>query len=135
MKTSHVSYLGNLSTKCTHLLSGAAIFTDAPLDNQGNGANFSPTDLLATSLATCMLTVMGISARNHGFDFEGAEADVLKVMSTDPRRVVRIQIEMRIPDKGYSESQKTILKKSALTCPVAMSIHPDIEQEVKFNFG
>jgi uncharacterized OsmC-like protein len=105
MMTSHVSYIGNLSAKCTHLHSGANIVTDAPLDNQGNGANFSPTDLLATSLATCMLTVMGISARNHGFSFEGADADVLKIMDSNPRRIMRIQITIRIPDHEYSETQ------------------------------
>lgn len=134
MKTSHVSYLGNLSTKCTHLLSGSTIITDAPLDNEGNGANFSPTDLLATSLATCMLTVMGISAKNHGFTFEDAEADVLKTMGTNPRRVIKIQIQVRIPDKGYSESQRKILRNAAMTCPVAMSVHPDIKQDVSFSF-
>ena len=133
--TSSVLYSGALRTECTHLHSQSAIETDAPTDNNGKGERFSPTDLLATSLATCILTVMGIKARSMGFDLDGIKAEVEKKMKADPRRVGGINIHYTIPDalKQISEKDKTILKNVALTCPVQQSLHPDIE--VNINWG
>lgn len=127
--TSSVLYIGALRTECTHLQSGSAIETDAPTDNNGRGERFSPTDLLANSLATCMLTVMGIKARSMGFDLDGIKIEVLKKMKPDPRRVGGIELTCSIPDalKNLNERERSILKHTALTCPVIKSLHPDIE--------
>lgn len=134
MTISNVKYDGNLRTVCTHLKSGREIITDAPVDNNGNGEAFSPTDLTATSLATCMITVMGIAARQRNIEFSGACAEVTKVMSSEPRRIAKIQIKMAIPDHGYSEKTQEILKNTAINCPVAKSLHPDIEVELNLKF-
>ena len=133
--TSTVVYNSELRTTCTHLKSGSAIETDAPVDNNGKGERFSPTDLLATSLGTCMVTVMGIKARTMGFDLTDINVEVLKIMKPDPRRVGGIELTFHIPDslKGIDEKTKTILKHTGNTCPVMKSIHPDIE--VKINWG
>jgi putative redox protein len=132
--TSTVVYNGELRTTCTHLRSANSFETDAPVDNNGKGERFSPTDLMATSLATCMITVMSIKARTMGFDLTGVKIDVLKIMKTDPRRVGGIELTFYIPDNLLSidEKTKTILKNTGLTCPVALSIHPDIEQKVNW---
>ena len=126
--TSTVVYEGDLRTTCTHLRSGNNFETDAPLDNNGKGERFSPTDLMATSLATCMLTVMGIKARAMGFDLTGIKAEVEKVMKAEPRRVGGINLFFRFPDelKNVDEKTKQLLKRIGETCPVAQSIHPDI---------
>ena len=133
--TSTVVYNSELRTTCTHLKSGSAIETDAPVDNNGKGERFSPTDLLATSLGTCMVTVMGIKARTMGFDLTDINVEVFKIMKPDPRRVGGIELTFHIPDslKGIDEKTKTILKHTGNTCPVMKSIHPDIE--VKINWG
>lgn len=133
--TSSVLYNGALRTTCTHLKSGNSFETDAPTDNHGRGERFSPTDLMATSLATCMLTVMGIKARSMGFDLDGISADVLKIMKAEPRRVGGIELTFHIPDtlKDMDEKTKTILKHTGHTCPVMQSIHPEIE--VKVDWG
>jgi uncharacterized OsmC-like protein len=133
--TSTVVYNGGLRTTCTHLRSGSSFETDAPVDNNGKGERFSPTDLMATSLATCMITVMGIKARTMGFDLDGVTIEVLKIMKADPRRVGGIELTFQIPDalKDMDEKTKTILKNTGNTCPVMLSIHPDIE--VKVDWG
>lgn len=133
--TSTVEYLSELRTTCTHLASGSSFETDAPIDNNGKGERFSPTDLMATSLATCMLTVMGIKARTMGFDLNEMKVDVEKIMKADPRRVGGINLYFHIPPtlKETDEKTKQILKHTANTCPVQQSIHPDIE--VKVNWG
>jgi uncharacterized OsmC-like protein len=133
--TSTVVYNNDLRTTCTHLRSGSAIETDAPVDNNGKGERFSPTDLMATSLATCMLTVMGIKARTMGFDLNEMKAEVLKIMKPDPRRVGGIELTFHIPGslKDIDEKTKAILKYAGDTCPVMKSIHPDIE--VKVDWG
>ncbi|MBL7743715.1 MAG: OsmC family protein [Chitinophagaceae bacterium] len=130
--TSTVVYNGDLRTTCTHLRSGSAFETDAPLDNNGKGERFSPTDLMSTSLATCMVTVMGIKARTMGFDLNEIKVDVLKIMKADPRRVGEIELTFHIPDtlKNIDEKTKAILKHTGDTCPVMKSIHPDIEVRV-----
>ena len=130
--TSTVKYLGELRTEATHLLSGEKIITDAPPDNQGRGEAFSPTDLCATSLASCMLTLMGISARNHGLDIIGAHAEVTKIMAADPRRIARIEIKFTMPATGYSDTQKKVLELAARTCPVHFSIAEGLEEVLEF---
>lgn len=133
--TSSVVYTGELRTTCTHLKSGNAFETDAPTDNHGKGERFSPTDLMSTSLATCMITVMGIKARSMGFDLNGIRIEVLKHMKADPRRVGGIDLWFHIPGNlaGLEEKTKAILKNTGETCPVMKSIHPDIS--VKINWG
>jgi putative redox protein len=130
--TSTVVYNGELRTTCTHLRSGNSFETDAPVDNNGKGERFSPTDLMATSLATCMITVMGIKARSMGFDLEGVKIEVLKVMKSDPRRIGAIEISFHFPDslQDLDTKSKTILKKTGDTCPVMYSLHPDVEVKV-----
>ncbi|HEV8285982.1 MAG TPA: OsmC family protein [Chitinophagaceae bacterium] len=133
--TSTVVYNGELRTTCTHLRSGSNFETDAPVDNNGKGERFSPTDLMATSLGTCMITVMGIKARKMGFDLNGIEIEVEKIMKSDPRRVGGINLFFHIPDnlRAIDEKDKIILKNTGKTCPVMLSIHPDIE--VKISWG
>ncbi|MCH5687805.1 OsmC family protein [Niabella sp. W65] len=130
--TSEVIYNGDLRTTCTHLKSGSNFETDAPVDNNGKGERFSPTDLLATSLATCMVTVMGIKARTMNFDLNDIKVEVLKKMAAEPRRVSGIDLKFHIPGNLASIDDKTItiLKNTGHTCPVAKSLHPDIEVNV-----
>jgi len=133
--TSTVVYNGDLRTTCTHLRSGNSFETDAPVDNNGKGERFSPTDLMATSLGTCMLTVMGIKARTMGFDLNGIEIEVEKIMKADPRRVGGINLFFHIPGslRNIDEKEKIILKNTGETCPVMQSINPNID--VKINWG
>lgn len=133
--TSTVVYEGDLRTTCTHLRSGNHFETDAPVDNNGKGERFSPTDLMATSLATCMITVMGIKARTMGFDLNGVNIEVEKIMKAEPRRVGGIHLFFHIPEalRSLDEKSKEILKHTGNTCPVAKSIHPDID--VKVDWG
>ena len=130
--TSTVIYNGDLRTTCTHLKSGNHFETDAPTDNNGKGERFSPTDLLATSLAACMITVMGIKAKTMGFDLNDVKIEVLKIMKADPRRVSGIDLTFHFPDnlKDIEETTKIILKNTGNTCPVMKSIHPDMEVNV-----
>jgi putative redox protein len=135
MPTSTVIYRGNLRTEATHTESGESIKTDAPKDNNGLGQAFSPTDLTATSLATCMITVMGIASRRDTLpSIDGARAEVTKVMYADPRRIGEIHIRLTMPKSGYSEKEKKIYENTARTCPVAKSLHPDIKQVVEFEW-
>jgi len=134
MATSKITYTGELRTIAVHLKSGKEIITDAPTDNQGKGEAFSPTDLLATSLANCMLTIVGITARSHGFNVDGATAEVTKLMGENPRRVSEIHVHLQFPASNYSEKEKVIIERAAKTCPVAYSLHPDIKQEITFSY-
>ena len=133
MATSKVTYLGDLRTSSIHLVSGSEIISDAPIDNNGKGEAFSPTDTVANALASCMFTVMGIKARDLDVDFSNSTAEVTKVMGTDPRRITEIHVtfDMNIT---VSEKDKTILERTAMTCPVFNSLHPDIKKEVVFNW-
>jgi uncharacterized OsmC-like protein len=124
-------YQGNLRTEITHLSSGTKIITDAPVDNKGKGESFSPTDLTAVSLASCMLTIMGIKAQESNIDINDTSAEVDKIMLSNPRRIGEIIVKIKLPEH-LSEKELTILKRSALTCPVALSLHPDIKQTVLF---
>lgn len=133
--TSSIVYKGELRTEAVHLHSQSAIETDAPLDNQGKAERFSPTDLVATALGSCMMTIMGIKARDMQLDLTGVKVDIQKHMQSDPRRIGGVDVSFHFPDHiQLDEKQKTILKNAALTCPVAKSIHPDIEQHVAFNW-
>lgn len=134
METVKTKYLGELRTEATHVRSGEKIVTDAPIDNQGKGEYFSPTDMLATALGSCMLTIMGISARTHGFNIDGTEIKITKVMGTAPRRVVEIIVELFFPT-DYTPKEKKIIELSAKECPVANSLHPDLKQTLIFHFG
>ncbi len=134
--TSTVVYEGNLRTVCTHLKSGTVIQTDAPPDNQGKGERFSPSDLVATSLASCMLTIMGIKARDMELDIAGIKVDVEKIMAGDPRRIGGINLTFHFPDNILlTEKERIILEKAAHTCPVIYSIHPDIKVNAVFNWN
>lgn len=133
MSTSKVLYLGALRTQSIHLASGDSYLTDAPIDNQGKGQAFSPTDTVATGLANCMLTVMGIKAASLHVDMQGAEAEVTKVMASNPRRISEIKVVISFP-KEISEKHQKILENTALTCPVAKSLHPDIVQNIQFQW-
>jgi uncharacterized OsmC-like protein len=134
MPTSKVLYTTNLRTEATHILSGNTIITDAPPDNKGRGEAFSPTDLVATSLACCMLTIMGIAANEKDFSIDGTRANVTKVMYSDPRRIGEIHIDLEFPKNDYSEREKKIIENAAHTCPVARSLHPELVQQITFNF-
>lgn len=135
MSTSIVTYNGELRCELTHVKSSQTFITDAPTDNQGKGEAFSPTDLLATSLAACMFTIMGIYAKTSGIFIDGSKARVLKKMSTEPpRRVVGIEIEFDILLRNGNANSKEALIRSAKTCPVALSLSPEIEQKITFNF-
>ena len=128
-------YLGNLRMECSHEQSGAVILTDAPTDNQGKGEAFSPTDLVATALAACATTIMGIYAQNHDCDITGTAVRIEKHMSKEPRRIGRIDVVFTMPDKEYTDRQKQGLERAALTCPVHKSLHPDMEQNFVFNWA
>jgi len=125
--TSKIIYKGNLRTESEHIKSGTKIMTDAPVDNQGKGESFSPTDMVATALGSCMLTIMGIKARDKKIDIEGAEVETIKTMASDPRRISKIDIKLTMPAKNYSEKDKKILKAAAEACPVQKSLHTDME--------
>ncbi len=129
--TSKVTYTGDLSTKALHLKSGNIVITDAPIDNNGKGEAFSPTDLMATSLASCMITIMGISAKNHGIDMEGTTAEITKIMSTEgPRKIIEIIVGLEMPNKEYTTKERKILLAAAESCPVGRSLHPDLKQSI-----
>lgn len=132
MITSKITYLGDLRTRCEHVRSGQNIITDAPVDNNGKGEAFSPTDLTATSLGTCMVTIMGISANNYGLSIDGTELEVTKIMSSAPRKIAEIVITFTMPVNTYTEKDKKLLEAAARTCPVALSLHPDIKQNITF---
>lgn len=132
MHTSKVKYLGNLRTECVHEKSGFKIITDAPTDNKGKGEAFSPTDLVATAYASCMITIMGIYCQEHNFLFEFAEAKVTKVMETNPRRIGKISVEMDLSQNNWDEKTITKVINAGKTCPVAKTIREDIEIEFTF---
>lgn len=127
-------YLGELRTTATHLKSGNTVITDAPLDNNGKGEAFSPTDLLCSALSSCMITLMGITAQRENIDLTGLKAEVTKVMGSSPRKVAEIIINFSMSHLEATDLQKEKLKRSALTCPVALSLSDSVKQTVSFNF-
>ena len=132
--TSKIVYEGDLRTRMTHLHSGNEVITDAPLDNQGLAQAFSPTDLLATALGSCLMTIMGIKARDMKLELKGTILEVTKIMASNPRRISEVHIIIRFPSNTFSDKEKSILENAAKTCPVAQSLHPDIKQEITFNW-
>jgi len=135
METSRVVYTGNLRTEATHVKSGQTFITDAPLDNQGKGEAFSPTDLLATSLGICAITVVGIAARAHGFNVDGTTIKITKIMASEPRRVGEVIVEFDFPPFNYSEKEKAIIHHTINTCPVSQSLNPSLTQTFILNFA
>jgi uncharacterized OsmC-like protein len=134
MTTSKIEYLGNLRTKNTHIRSGDTMITDAPTDNHGKGEAFSPTDLMSTSLANCIFTIMGIKSEEAGFSIKGAKAEMEKIMASDPRRVAEIKINFDFSMLELNEQQKSLIESIPAISPVALSLHPDVKQTIKIRF-
>jgi putative redox protein len=134
MPTIETKYPGELRTHATHIRSGNTLITDAPVDNKGKGEAFSPTDLLATALGSCAMTIIGIAARTHGFNVDGTEIMITKIMAENPRRVGEVIMEFYFPRNKYSEKEKAIIENAARTCPVAKSLHPELKQTVIFSY-
>lgn len=133
MATSIVTYLGDLRTECEHIASSSKYFTDAPVDNNGKGESFSPTDTVATALAGCIFTIMGIKARELQLDLSGSKAEVTKFMAESPRRISKIEIVFHM--KGVDDQKhRAILERVGKACPVSKSLHPDIEQKITFQY-
>jgi putative redox protein len=134
MTTATTKYHGNLRTEATHSRSGQTIITDAPPDNNGKGEAFSPTDLVASALSSCMMTIMGMLAERENINLVGLQADVVKIMSANPRKIAEIQIVFTHTSLQATDTQKEKLKKAALSCPVALSLAESVTQTVTFNF-
>ena len=131
--TSKVIYEGGLRTVATHIKSGSKIETDAPVDNKGKGERFSPTDLVATALASCMCTIMGIAANTHGINIDGVACEVEKIMTESPRKIGEVKVNVVFPqNSSYTDKERKILEHAALTCPVFLSLHPDCKKTVDF---
>ena len=132
--TATVTYDANLRTTCLHLQSGSSFETDAPSDNKGQGARFSPTDLIATGLGACLITTMGIKAESMDIKLDGAKVDVTKVMMSEPRRIGKIIIAVTMPKLDLDDHTKEILERVGRTCPVERSLHPDMELDISFTW-
>lgn len=131
--TSKITYLGDLRTSSIHLQSGSEIISDAPKDNHGKGEAFSPTDTVANALGSCMISIMGIKAMQLDMDMKGSTVEVTKIMQPEPRKIAKIGIVMNMTLKA-DEKTRTIFERAAMTCPVFLSLHPDIEKDVVFNW-
>jgi uncharacterized OsmC-like protein len=134
METAKTKYLGDLRTEITHIRSGSVITTDAPVDNKGKGENFSPTDLVASSLGSCIFTIMGIAAREHGFSIDGSSCKITKIMTENPRKIGEIKIEFDLTGNIYSDKQKKILEYCVKSCPVALTLNESVFQNVTLVF-
>ena len=134
METAKTKYLGDLRTEIIHIRSGSVITTDAPVDNKGKGENFSPTDLVAAALGSCVFTIMGIAAREHNFSIDGSSCTITKIMTDKPRKIGEIRIEFDFTGNEYSDKQKKILEHSVKTCPVALSLNESVFQNVTLLF-
>lgn len=132
--TATVTYDANLRTTCLHLQSGSSFETDAPSDNKGQGARFSPTDLIATGLGACLITTMGIKAETMDLKLDGAKVEVTKVMMSEPRRIGKIIIAVTMPALNLDDKTKEILERVGRTCPVERSLHPDMELDISFQW-
>jgi putative redox protein len=134
MATIHNTYTGALRTTAKHLASGNTIITDAPVDNNGRGEAFSPSDLVCAALGSCMMTIMGIVADRSSINIEGMEIETTKIMSAEPRRIAEVVLTFKMPLNNYTSKEKAMLENAARTCPVALSLHPDIKQTVNFQY-
>jgi putative redox protein len=132
METVRTTYVSNLRTEATHVQSGNSIITDAPVDNQGKGEYFSPTDMVAAALASCAMTIMGIAARDNGFSIDGAKASTTKIMASDPRRISEIQIEYNFEGIDLNQDQRKIIEDVSLTCPVCLSLNSNLKRTITF---
>lgn len=129
-----VEYVGDLRTKAVHVKSGNALTTDAPIDNQGKGEAFSPTDLVSAALSSCMMTIMGQVANREGVDLKGLKTDVVKIMAANPRKIAEIKIAFTHPSLKATDVQKQKLENAARTCPVALSLSENLKQTITFNW-
>ena len=134
MSNANIVYQNNLRTEAEHIASGEKIITDAPVDNNGKGEAFSPTDLVATALGSCMITIMAISANKYDIDVTGTNASVKKIMGSDPRRISEISIDINM-NKNIEEKDRKRLERAALACPVHKSLHPDLEKKIRFIYS
>lgn len=134
MPTASIQYLGELRTKATHIRSGEQIVTDAPIDNNGKGEAFSPTDLVASALVSCMMTLMGIKARDRGWDMGELSGEVEKIMTDAPRRIAALKVVLHFKGHDLSSSERKVLEQVALTCPVTKSLSPEIQMPVRFEY-
>ncbi|MDX9929497.1 MAG: OsmC family protein [Bacteroidales bacterium] len=134
METVRTRYLGDLRTEAVHVRSGNIVITDAPVDNKGRGEYFSPTDMVATALGSCIMTIMGIAADQYGFSIEGASCRITKIMAENPRRIGEVAIEYDFTMRDYTDKQKKILEYCVKTCPVAQTLHPSVNQNVRLVF-
>lgn len=134
MTTATTLYLGSLRTEATHTRSGQKIITDAPIDNNGKGEAFSPTDMVSAALSSCMMTLMGMLAERENIDLTGLKAEVVKIMAANPRKIAEIQIIFSHPSLVATDVQKEKLRRAALTCPVALSLADSVKQTITFNF-
>ena len=134
MSEANIVYQNNLRTEAEHIASGEKILTDAPVDNNGKGEAFSPTDLVATALGSCMITIMAISANKYDIDVSGTNASVKKIMGSDPRRISEISIDINM-NKNIEEKDRKRLERAALACPVHKSLHPDLEKKIRFIYS
>ena len=133
--TSKIIYTGQLRTQATHLRSKTQIQTDAPIDNNGRGESFSPTDLVATALGSCMMTIMGIKAENKGWNLDNTTIEIEKIMAANPRRIETIKVAIDFPKTAPTDQKaKEILESAARNCPVTKSIHPEIHQDIQFHW-
>lgn len=132
--TASIIYEGNLRTRCIHLESGTEILTDAPKDNQGNGEAFSPTDLVATALGSCIVTTMGIKCRQMGISIDGTKVEVKKIMAAEPRRIAQINVILHMPALPYTDKERKILEQTALACPVAISLSENLVKSIVFKW-
>lgn len=133
MATSTITYVGELRTVCLHLQSGTEILTDAPTDNHGKGEAFSPTDLVATALGSCMVSIMGIKSKDLNVDLKDSKVFITKIMQSEPRKIAKIEVILEMSIET-SDKNKIILERAAMTCPVLLSLHPDIEKNVIFKW-
>jgi len=134
MSKTNIVYQNNLRTEAEHIASGKKIITDAPIDNNGKGEAFSPTDLVATALGSCMITIMAISANKYDIDVSGTNASVKKIMGSEPRRINEIAIDINM-NKNIEEKDRKRLERAALACPVHKSLHPDLEKRIRFIYS
>lgn len=134
METTRTVYKGDLRTEMTHVRSGSVIITDAPPDNKGKGEFFSPTDLVASALGSCIFTIIGIAAREHGFSIDGASCAITKIMTEKPRKIGEIKIDFDFTGRDYTDKQKKILEYCVKTCPVSLSLNESVFQNVKLIF-
>lgn len=134
MSTITTLYSGELRTQAVHLASGNTLITDAPVDNNGRGEAFSPTDLVCAALGSCMLTIMGIVAQRHGLNLEGTRIEITKIMAANPRRIAEVILQFTLPPNHFTEKERDLLEQAARTCPVALSLHPDVKQTITFDY-